>query len=62
MKPEPLENKQKYYLDAVKIHHDEDIKSAVEFLKESLFPYFSQKRLKFICSKIKKAFPDVIKK
>jgi|TARA_Y100000296_G_C5132532_1_gene236344 hypothetical protein len=36
MKPEPLKDKQKYYLDAEKIHESRDIKSTVEWLKEEL--------------------------
>ncbi len=36
MKPEPLRDKQRYYLDAVPIHHDDTIESAVEWLKEEI--------------------------
>lgn len=32
MKPEPLKGKTRYYLDAISIHHDKDIKSAIEGL------------------------------
>lgn len=62
MKQAPLKNKQKYYLDAVKIHHDDDIKSAVEWLKEDINTRDIPKGKKLILELIDKAFEDVVSK
>ncbi len=75
MKLEPLKNKGTWYLHGIKIHHDDDIKSAVEWLKEELKKkeelgvvgvvmrkeYFDgfNKGIEKALNKIDKAFEDV---
>lgn len=62
-KPEPLKGKQRYYADAIKIHHSEDVKSAVEFLKEQIYKTISFKHTKEWKKQdklIDEAFADVV--